>query len=217
MFYSTLLLAVTAFTGLVSAQNYSTSGALSIDVSQVDTQQRLAWCVSQTTSCPQICSGSTTANTCDSNTLNYTCTCSGGSSPNISDYTQTVPFFVCEQWKANCADAHPNDLQGLAGCHSVVCGAKNASAAGGSSGSSSASSGSASATGSSTGSATGAAGSASATGSAAASAASSGAASATSSAAAASSSAASAAVGLAMQYSSGILAAAMLAVFGLAL
>lgn len=65
MFYSTLLVAATALTGLVSAQNYSTSGALSIDVSQVPYDTRLAWCRAETNSCPEICGGQASPNTCD--------------------------------------------------------------------------------------------------------------------------------------------------------
>lgn len=62
-------------------------------------------------------------------TLNYTCTCSDNSTPNISDYTQTVPFYVCDQWVANCVDNHPDDLTGQAGCRSVTCGSQNVSEA----------------------------------------------------------------------------------------
>ena len=65
MFYSTVLLAATALTGLVSAQNYSTSGPLSITPSSVDYNTRLAWCRAQTNSCPQICGGQASPNTCD--------------------------------------------------------------------------------------------------------------------------------------------------------
>jgi len=65
MFYSTLLVAATAFTGFVSAQNYSTSGAISITPSSVDYDTRLSWCRAQTNSCPQICGGTASPNTCD--------------------------------------------------------------------------------------------------------------------------------------------------------
>ncbi|KAK3115823.1 hypothetical protein LTR53_004442 [Teratosphaeriaceae sp. CCFEE 6253] len=209
MFYSTLLLAATALTGLVSAQNYSTSGPLTIDPNGVSYDLRLAWCRAQQNSCPQICGGQAYPNNCDANTLNYTCTCTGGASPNISDYDQTLPSFVCGQWIANCVNAHNDDLAGTTACRSVICGSKNAS-----SGLSSSSSASASATASSTGGAASSA-SASATGS---SPASSGASSATASAAAAASSSAGAAVlNVVTNYGTGILATAMLAVFGLAL
>jgi len=65
MFYSTLLLAATALTGLVGAQNYSTSGNISITPNSVDYNTRLAWCRAQTNSCPQICGGQASPNTCN--------------------------------------------------------------------------------------------------------------------------------------------------------
>ena len=54
-----------ALASLVSCQNYSTSGPLTINPDSVDYDTRLAWCRAQTTTCPQICSGTDSANTCD--------------------------------------------------------------------------------------------------------------------------------------------------------
>ena len=65
MFYSTLLLAATTFTGLVSAQNYSTSGPISVVPDSVSITLRESWCRAQTGSCPQICGGQANPNTCD--------------------------------------------------------------------------------------------------------------------------------------------------------
>ena len=65
MFYSTLLIAASAFTGLVSAQTYSTSGNLTIDPNGVDYNTRLSWCRAETNSCPLICGGQASPNTCD--------------------------------------------------------------------------------------------------------------------------------------------------------
>jgi hypothetical protein len=137
------------------------------------------------------------------NTLNYTCTCTDGSSPNISAYQQTIPFYECQQWKTDCVAAHPNDLDGQTGCLSVTCGNLNASSGESSTSSSMASTATASSTGSS------AASSASATGSSTGSS--------TASSASATSSSAAVAMSVAKNYGTGILAAAMLAVFGLAL
>ncbi|TKA79773.1 hypothetical protein B0A55_03299 [Friedmanniomyces simplex] len=219
MFYSTLLLATTALTGLVSAQNYSTSGPISVTASSVPYDTRLSWCRAQQNSCPQICGGQAYPNNCDSNTLNYTCTCSNGNSPNISNYDQTIPSFVCAQWKIDCVAAHPNDLTGQTACLSITCGSMNASS--GSTTSSSAS-GSASSTASSTGGvvaggASSSAAASSATGSSAPSSSGGSASSTASSSAAAASSSSSAALNVAMNYGTGILATAMLAFFGFAL
>jgi hypothetical protein len=49
----------------VSAQNYSTSGPISVVASSVDYNTRLSWCRAQTNSCPQICGGQASPNTCD--------------------------------------------------------------------------------------------------------------------------------------------------------
>ncbi|KAK0261810.1 hypothetical protein LTR91_026558 [Friedmanniomyces endolithicus] len=224
MFYSTLLIAATALTGFVSAQNYTTSGPINITASSVPYDTRLAWCRAQQNSCPMLCGGQASPNSCDSNTLTYTCTCSNGNQPNISNYDQTIPSFVCAQWKIDCVAAHPNDLTGQTGCLSLVCGSQNASSGSTASSSSASGSGTASSTASSTG---GAAAGASSTGASSAAASSTGGAAATSSSgsgatsaassAAAASTSKSAAMNVAMNYGTGILATAMLAFFGLAL
>ncbi|KAK0859942.1 hypothetical protein LTS02_008809 [Friedmanniomyces endolithicus] len=220
MFYSTLLIAATALNGFVSAQNYTTSGPINITASSVPYDTRLAWCRAQQNSCPMLCGGQASPNSCDSNSLAYTCTCSNGNQPNISNYDQTIPSFVCAQWKIDCVAAHPNDLTGQTGCLSLVCGSQNASSGSTTQSSSSASgSGTASSTASSTGGAAAGASSAAAssTGGAAASSSGGSGSSTASSTAAAASSSKSAAMGVAMNYGTGILATAMLAFFGLAL
>ncbi|CAK4012988.1 Hypothetical predicted protein [Lecanosticta acicola] len=200
MFRSALLVAISALAAVTSAQNYSTSGALSVDDSQLSESLRQAWCRAQTNSCPQICGGQASPNTCDPTTLNYTCTCTNGNTPNISSYDQTIPSFVCAQWKTNCVANHPNDLDGQTGCLSVVCGDRNAS----SGIASTTSSASASATASSTSS-----GTSGATGSATKSASASG--------TSATSTGAAVALSVAQNYGTGIVATALLALFGLAL
>ncbi|GAB7349553.1 hypothetical protein MBLNU459_g0251t2 [Dothideomycetes sp. NU459] len=203
MFYSTtVLLAATALSGLVSAQNYSTSGNISVVPSSVDYATRQAWCRAQTNTCPLIC-GVTSANTCDPGALTYVCTCQSGSTPNISDYTQTLPFYVCEQWRTDCTADHPNDLDGQTACQSLVCGSKNASESSTSSSSSSAAA-----------STTSSAASSSATGG---SPSTTSAASATSATAAATSKSAAMAMNLAQSYGTGVLGAGLLALFGLVL
>lgn len=129
-------------------------------------------------------------------TLSYVCTCTDGSTPNISDYSQTAPFFICEQWKANCVDNHPNDLNGITACNSVVCGMKNASSVEAAAQSSSSASASMTATRSASGSGT---------------------ASPTKSGSAASTSSGSAAMVVAQNYGTGIVVTGLLAIFGLAL
>lgn len=136
------------------------------------------------------------------NSLNYTCTCPGSIQPNISNYDQTIPSFVCGQWRINCVANHPNDLVGITACQSVVCGMKNASS-GVSSASAAPSSTSAASTSSSMASTSATAKT------------SSSATAATTSAAATKGAAAT--VHLAQNFGTSVLAAGLLAVFGLAL
>ncbi|TKA51071.1 hypothetical protein B0A49_12282 [Cryomyces minteri] len=207
MFFSTLLFAATAFSGLVAAQNATVN--TSIDPNSVSIQLRQSWCRAQTNSCPQICGGQASPNTCDPNSLQYQCTCSDGSSYNISDYSQTLPSLECEQYKVQCVAAHPNDLNGQTACLAITCGQRNATS--GASASSSASSSSATATSS------GAASSSGSAGSSATSAAAGGASSATSAAAASSTAKSAAVLNAAMNYGTLALAGGMLALFGFAL
>lgn len=75
MFYSSILLAATAMTGLASAQanstdpwsfstNYSTSGVIAINPDSVTYTTRQAWCRAEINTCDEIC-GSYSANSCD--------------------------------------------------------------------------------------------------------------------------------------------------------
>lgn len=127
----------------------------------------------------------------------YNCTCANGPTPNISDYTQTLPSLVCAEWIADCVDAHPNDQSGIAGCRSLVCGSKNVTGP-------TVSSSSASSSATTTTSSSAASSSAAST-------------STTTSATAAASSTGAAVINVAKDYGTGILATGLLALFGLAL
>src|SRR6266704_3089470 len=70
---------------------------------------------------------SITANTAFQTALTYTCQCSDGTKPNVSDYQQSLPALMCEQWKTDCVANSPNDLTGQTACLSVVCGNKTTS------------------------------------------------------------------------------------------
>ncbi|KJX94569.1 hypothetical protein TI39_contig4175g00002 [Zymoseptoria brevis] len=194
---------VAALSAIASAQNYSVgaNGQLMIDASQISSGERQSWCLGQRNNCPKVCEGPANPNSCDSNTLEWTCTCTNGNTPNITDYTEMVPFYICQQWIANCVASNPNDATAQFGCRSVVCGSQNASALAvdSSSSSSSSSSPSSSATGTPTTNGGGSSGTR------------------PTESAAASSSGAAVALNVAQSYGSGILAAGLLASFGLAL
>lgn len=62
-------------------------------------------------------------------TLKFGCVCSDGSIPDVTPYSQTIPFFVCQETYIQCINSHPNDAEGQRACKKAAdCGSKNASA-----------------------------------------------------------------------------------------
>ncbi|KAK3309584.1 uncharacterized protein B0T15DRAFT_515874 [Chaetomium strumarium] len=101
-----------------------------IDPESVPMSSRKAWCNDQRSSCPTIClqtsTGQPEVNTCDPETLTYGCVCSDGKQPNISQYTLTLPYYVCTEWGNQCV----KDCGSNNGCASDCrekhpCGAQN--------------------------------------------------------------------------------------------
>lgn len=94
---TTLLALATAL--VVSADYY-------IDPKSVPLSKRKSWCQSELSTCPLICQqippGTTITNTCDPDTLTYGCVCGNGLQPNVSEYTLTLPYFVCQEWGVQC-------------------------------------------------------------------------------------------------------------------
>lgn len=35
-------------------------------------------------------------------TLTYDCVCANGQSPNVTEYSQTLPFYICQEWGTQC-------------------------------------------------------------------------------------------------------------------
>ncbi|OBT43334.1 hypothetical protein VE00_06902 [Pseudogymnoascus sp. WSF 3629] len=79
-----------------------------IEPSTVLLTTREVWCNDQTSTCPLLCtqypggSMTTTANDCDPKTLTYDCTCGNGLSPNMTEYSLTIPFHICIEWGQQC-------------------------------------------------------------------------------------------------------------------
>lgn len=196
MLYASLLLAASAFSGLVAAQNFSQ--CCTINPGSVDTDTRQSWCRAEQNTCPELCGGignlANNGNLCDSNLLTYTCKCADGKSPNVTDYQQSLPAQMCLSWVTQCVASRPNDLTGITECRAVQCGNKSLDAA---SASTIAAASSSTVAPSSTSS-----GSASAT---------------VASATSASSKAAATALGMVRDYATPVFAAGMMAVFGLGL
>ncbi|KAK4987254.1 hypothetical protein LTR50_004766 [Elasticomyces elasticus] len=111
---------------LANAQQYS------INPDSVSQSTRNYWCTSQQTQCPLIClqtpgnSAATNANTCDPVGLTYNCICSNGIAPNASEYSQTLPYFICTEWGNQCVAACGQNNGCASNCRSNhPCGAQN--------------------------------------------------------------------------------------------
>ncbi|KAF1975286.1 hypothetical protein BU23DRAFT_388817, partial [Bimuria novae-zelandiae CBS 107.79] len=93
-----------ALAGLSAAQEQ-----YNIDPNTVQQSTRDYWCQQQESVCPQIClqqpgvsSMNTVSNDCDPDSLVANCVCDNGISPNLTEFTQTLPYNICTQWGTNC-------------------------------------------------------------------------------------------------------------------
>jgi len=129
-----------------------------IDPNNVPLPTRQSWCLAQTSSCPLLClqnmnqsDASTSANDCDPDTLVYNCQCSNGMTPNLNNYSQTIPFFECQEYgnecvaacgdgntpcQSACRDDHPCGAQSPTRINTTSISTMAATATGGASGSS---------------------------------------------------------------------------------
>lgn len=103
-----------------------------IDPNSVPIGTRDTWCTSQTSTCPLLClqlpgsSSTTSSNTCDATTLTYSCICGNGLSPNASEYSQTLPYYICTEWGQQCVAGCGTDNSCQSACvQNHPCGAQN--------------------------------------------------------------------------------------------
>lgn len=120
---TTLVLAATIISTL--AQTY-----LDVDPNSVPLATRQGWCRSQTSTCPELCrqlnSTSYTANDCDPKTLSYSCVCGNGMSPNASEFSLTLPYFLCTEQANQCVTACKSDNTCASSCRQDhPCGAQD--------------------------------------------------------------------------------------------
>jgi hypothetical protein len=110
---------VALLASVVSAVTNANSNAnTTIDPNTVDLTLRSQWCQAEINTCGTLCSGESNSNTCDENTLNYTCTCtSNNSAPGLIYYKETLPTFICEKIFQNCILAGQNDAAAQAVCN----------------------------------------------------------------------------------------------------
>ncbi|KAJ5120585.1 uncharacterized protein N7515_009973 [Penicillium bovifimosum] len=114
-------------TSVMGANSTTYTLPAGFNVGLVDSSERSAWCSAQRNTCPDICQDGTRLNSCDSNTLDFSCVCADGSTPDVTPFKQTVPFFVCQANYGQCINSHPDDAEGQRTCKkNAVCGSKNA-------------------------------------------------------------------------------------------
>ncbi|KAM0255083.1 hypothetical protein ACHAQJ_006084 [Trichoderma viride] len=98
-FKSAVLAATMAFASIAKAQYY-------IVPSSVPLSTRENWCASEISTCPLICQQVTTkktlVNDCNADSLTYGCLCGNNQQPNISEYSLTLPFFICQEFVVQC-------------------------------------------------------------------------------------------------------------------
>lgn len=118
-----------ALTGLAAAQQ-----VYEIDPDTVPKSTRQYWCKQQKSQCPLIClqqpgvkSQNTITNDCDPDTLDASCVCENNVSPNITQYSQTIPYFKCTEWGNQCVKAcGPSDASCATSCRADhPCGAQD--------------------------------------------------------------------------------------------
>lgn len=102
----------------------------SIDPASVPLSMRDNWCDQEKSTCPLICQqvppGGYEVNECDPMALTYGCVCDNGKSPNLSEYSLTLPFFICQEWGNQCVTNCNGDSNCASDCRqNHPCGALN--------------------------------------------------------------------------------------------
>ncbi|KAL7620381.1 hypothetical protein AAE478_009376 [Parahypoxylon ruwenzoriense] len=101
-----------------------------IDPNSVSLTIRTSWCQSEKSTCPLICGqtspGTTLVNDCDPTALTYGCVCGDNRQPNVSEYSLTLPYFVCQEWGDQCVRGCGQDNACASSCREDhPCGAQN--------------------------------------------------------------------------------------------
>lgn len=103
-----------------------------VDPNSVALSVRTSWCQSQMTACPLLClqlpgaSSTTESNTCNPADLTYECICGNGMTPNASEYSQTLPYFLCTEYGNQCVAGCAGNTACQSACRNDhPCGAQN--------------------------------------------------------------------------------------------
>jgi len=126
MLYSAIFFAASAFSGFAAAQVQT--GNYTIDPNSVTSTVRADWCRAETNTCPVLCGGNLyKSNTCTQSDLTYTCVCNNGVSPDMSLYQNTIPSFVCQEYKGQCLANNAGNATAQDQCQKITCGNLTAS------------------------------------------------------------------------------------------
>jgi len=122
---ATVLAVASGLFTLAFAQNYPV-----ITADDINNSTREIWCDQQIAVCPNLCQDQghvgTEYNDCWTEDLHFECVCEGGFRPNLTEYSQTIPFNLCQQSKQACADNCGNNQDCVTLCFSgKECGASN--------------------------------------------------------------------------------------------
>ncbi|CAK7265189.1 hypothetical protein SEPCBS119000_001385 [Sporothrix epigloea] len=110
---SSVLVALSAL-GLVSATNFT------IDIPSVSLTERSNWCTAQGNTCNTLCDNNPSANSCDPNTLDYSCLCQNGSAPGLQYYLQSMPTFICEEAYSECNAEYVGNAAAQSNCTTSI-------------------------------------------------------------------------------------------------
>jgi len=118
--FSTVLLVLGAtFPAVTEAAN----------ITAIDIDTRTGWCNAQVAQCPALCADQKDGltdqeNDCFPENLYYVCVCSDGSRPNLTQYSETIPYYLCTLDQADCIKGCADDNSCSDQCRKTyVCGA----------------------------------------------------------------------------------------------
>lgn len=125
---------VLAFSVLAIAAFSQAQDPYNIDPDSVSIGDRTQWCINQKAQCPLIClqqpgvkTQTTQDNDCDPDTLVYSCVCDNGISPNLTAWSQTIPYYKCTEWGNQCVRDCNGDQTCQSDCRAKhPCGAQDA-------------------------------------------------------------------------------------------
>ncbi|RKU49354.1 hypothetical protein DL546_000094 [Coniochaeta pulveracea] len=102
-----------------------------VDPNAVDSGKKSTWCTAELNTCNTLCGNDNIGdNICDVTSLTYTCACADGTSPDLAQYKNTMPWFFCQYNFDSCIQANVGNANGQKNCTTSIqdkCGNETAS------------------------------------------------------------------------------------------